>query len=185
MMATLARRALVGMCCLFGVMSDASANAEHVDAALEREDLGTSLQFRPNSATADALMGQLLCQCPGCQPKRITIKDCACGYAARQRGEVLDVLAAHDLASEENREAAQRAVRADQLARYGQQVLVQPSTPTVWFVPLVAMLGCLGALALVGVRWSRAGASVRVRPELPVYDDHLIERLDDELARTD
>jgi len=165
-------------------LSNAAATGEHRDAMLEREDLGSSSLFQPTSPSAEHLMRQLLCQCPGCQPKRISIRDCACGYAARQREEVLVVLANHDLTSAPHREVAMQAVLADQVRRYGGQVLVDPTTPTVWFLPLVAIFGCLAALGAAGQRWSRPALAVAVTP-MGAEDDCLAERLDDELARVD
>lgn len=160
----------------------AAAPNEHRDASLEREDLGTAALFRPTSPTAQHLMHDLLCQCPGCQPKRITIEDCACGYAARQREEVLAVLAGYDLATEDGRVAAERAVRADQVARYGGAVLADPGSSLVWAVPIAGALAALGLIFVALRRWRPPmRPAIAPRPE----DDDLDVRLDDELAAID
>ena len=99
---------------MIALLFTSSAGLEHANFDLEREDLGTAASFRPTSATAERLMGQLLCQCPGCQPKHITIADCACGYAARQREEVLAIVAEYDLSTATGRDNAERAALADQ-----------------------------------------------------------------------
>lgn len=162
----------------------APAASEHREPGLEREDLGTASRFRPTSPTAEHLMHDLLCQCPGCQPKRITIEDCACGYAARQREEVLAVLAGYDLSSEQGRTAADRAVRADQIERYGGGVIAQPSSTLVWAIPIAAAIAAL-ALLLVGRQRWRPRPVQTPAPARIAVDDALGERLDDELALVD
>ncbi|MBL0217662.1 MAG: cytochrome c-type biogenesis protein CcmH [Myxococcales bacterium] len=171
---------------LLATPSIAHADGEHRSSDLEREDLGTAMQFQPTSPTAEHLMHGLLCQCPGCQPKRITIQDCACGYAAKQRQEVLAVLASHDLATASGRTAAEHAVTDDQVGRYGRQVLAQPSSATVWMFPLIATLGGLG-LVFGGVsRWRRRRVVPGAAARVSTLDDELLaERLDDELALVD
>lgn len=164
--------------------SVAAAPSEHREPSLEREDLGTATRFRPTSPTAKHLMHDLLCQCPGCQPKRITIEDCACGYAARQREEVLAVLAGHDLSSEQGRAAAERAVRADQVERYGGGVLAQPDSSLVWGVPIVATIAALGFL-LVRRRARRPQEEARLDAPPRHAADDLDDRLDDELMAID
>ena len=161
----------------------AGAVNEHDQTQLEREDLGTATLFAPTSPTAQHLMHELLCQCPGCQPKRITIEDCACGYAARQREQVLAILAGHDLSTARGRTAAEQAVRDDQVDRYGRGVLAQPSSAMVWVFPLVATMGGLGVLILGGRRWRRSMSQVETASGL--VDDSLEDRLDDELAAVD
>lgn len=174
-------------CSLALALSSASATAapnEHREASLEREDLGTAARFRPTSPTAEHLMHDLLCQCPGCQPKRITIEDCACGYAARQREEVLAVLAGHDLSSAQGRAAAERAVRADQVQRYGGGVLAQPGSSLVWVVPIACTIAALGFLL---VRRRARRPAPQPRPDAPPRpaEDDLDDRLDDELMAFD
>ncbi len=161
----------------------AVASEEHGEAALERESLGTAALFAPTSATAHEVMQGLLCQCPGCQAKRITIRDCACGYAAQQREQVLAVLATQDLATPEGRAAAARAAFADQVTRYGGGVRAQPSSSMVWLLPMAAATGGLGLLIAGARRWRRraAPATAATAPE----DDVLADRLDDELALSD
>ena len=162
----------------------ASAKPEHRDSSLEREDLGTATLFQPTSTAAQHVMHGLLCQCPGCQPKRITIEDCACGYAARQREEVLAVLAAHDLSTARGRAAAERAAVDDQVDRYGLGVLAQPSTSIVWMFPLIATVGGFGILIVGGRRWRRRSVHAPAPMIIP-EEDALTERLDDELAELD
>jgi len=172
-------RPWLGILLLCGTAT-AATPLEHRGTELEREDLGTAALFAPTSPTAQKLMHGLLCQCPGCQPKRITIEDCACGYAARQREEVLGVLAGFDLATERGREAAEKAVRADQTSRYGRGVLAQPSTSMVWVFPMLGTMGALGLI--VGLRRRRAPSPL---PGITPADEELEERLDDELAAVD
>ena len=163
-----------------------AAEEEHLREAEERSELGTAQRGAPTSPTARRLMHGLLCQCPGCQPKRITIEDCTCGYAAKQREEVLAVLALHDLSSAQGEAAAEQAVRADQVERYGRKVVAEPATPTVWMLPAVATLGGLGLVVAGGRRWRshRSPAVVALPSSLP-EDEALAERLEDELADVD
>lgn len=172
------------MALLIAAPSAAQANAEHRSSDLEREDLGTAAKFRPDSPTAAHLMHGLLCQCPGCQPKRITIADCACGYAAKQREEVLAALAGHDLSTASGRAAAEAAVTDDQVERYGRQVLADPPTATVWVFPLLATLAGLAVvLGVVRLRRRQSNA-LPASPKAPA-DERLDERLDDMLALVD
>ena len=160
------------------VLFTSSAGVEHTKFDLEREDLGTASSFRPTSPTAQRAMDQLLCQCPGCQPKHITIADCACGYAARQREEVLAVVAEYDVATATGRAQAERAALDDQARRYGRQVWSEPASATAWLLPVVA---CLGGLGFVYARGRRAPETAAIAIE----DPELADRLDDELAELD
>ncbi|MCX5746266.1 MAG: cytochrome c-type biogenesis protein CcmH [Proteobacteria bacterium] len=155
---------------------------EHRDFDLEREDRGTASLYPPTTPSATRVMDGLLCQCPGCQAKRITIRDCACGYAARQREEVLGVLAGFDLSTSSGRTAAEEAVFADQVRRYDRGVLARPPSVAVWLLPIVACVGGLGGL--LASRRRRRRTAPGDPPPSP-EDARLADLLDDELAATD
>jgi cytochrome c-type biogenesis protein CcmF len=162
---------------------------EHADEATTRpghdDGTGHAHQNRPNSATADKLMRELICLCGGC--KRENLHQCKCGYAAQERGKVLGLLADQDLSTSDGRKKAEEVVIAAFVQEYGgEHVLGTPRSAWAWLLPYVIWIGGLGLLFAIGVSWVRRGrAQMAAAPAAPAEDDELAERLDDELRNTD
>ena len=168
----------------------AAQPAEHVDEAAARRgghSAGQAHMYRPNSATAEKLMRELVCLCGGCQ--RENILECRCGYAADERRKVLHLLGQHDLSTEAGQQDAYETVVAAFVSEYGgNHVLSMPQSKASWMIPYAAIAGGLLLLFGMGRRLVRrgrsmtaAGSAAAVKPD----DEEYNEILDDELRDTD
>jgi cytochrome c-type biogenesis protein CcmF len=166
--------------------------AEHVPAGMGMGQAGAgyAAMARPTNDTEQHAMKELLCPC-GCA--RQSIFECECPTAARLRQHVMDLMATADLKSEDGRKQAYDAVLAAFVQEYGgEQVLATPRSSFTWLLPLLAALGGLGALFVVGRRWvarsadaTPVGRSAAGAATPSASDDAYDDKLDDELARTE
>ncbi|HWN67625.1 MAG TPA: cytochrome c-type biogenesis CcmF C-terminal domain-containing protein, partial [Haliangium sp.] len=173
----------------------AAQPAEHEDEAAVRRGghevgQGEAHLYRPDSATAEKLMKELVCLCGGCQ--RENILECRCGYAAQERQKVLALLAAHDLSTDAGQKAGYDAVVETFIAEYGgRHVLSTPQNKASWMIPYAAIGGGLVLLFGMGRRLVRRGRSTMASaassaaPVSKRDDEEYNEILDDELRDTD
>jgi cytochrome c-type biogenesis protein CcmF len=167
---------------------DGAAGAtEHVPAGMGMGNAGAghAAQHRPDSATADKAMKELICPC-GCA--RQDIHQCDCKTAADLRLKVLTLLGDYDLKTEDGRKKGYDAVLAVFVKEYGERVLATPKSNFPWLVPAVAAIGGLALLAIIGRKWLHRGRDNARPPSTPSsgpVDDKYVDKLDDELAETD
>ena len=186
---------------VFGVMAGLATQAhaqgvEHVapGGGMGDSGVGWAAKNRPDNATAEKAMKELLCVC-GCP--RESIFDCKCQTAADLRGKVMAFLNQRDgsgrpmfdLATPDGRDKAYSAVLDSFVSEYGgEQVLSTPRSQFSWLLPSLAVVGGLGLLVTVGRRWVGRGqaiaATASTAAKLP-EDDAYADKLDDELAETD
>jgi cytochrome c-type biogenesis protein CcmH len=98
---------------------------------------------------ARALAAEL--RCPDCES--LSVAESRTAAAAAIRAEIDEQLAA-------GRSPAD--VRATFVARYGEWILLQPTSPFIWLVPVVALLAGMALVAW----WLRGRRSSRVAPPL-------------------
>ena len=94
------------------------------------------LQPRPDATPterADALAREL--RCPDCQG--LSVADSPTSSAQEIRRQIDDLLASGASADE---------VRAHFVARYGEWILLAPSSPLVWIIPFAVVFGAAGVL---------------------------------------
>ncbi|CAN5765001.1 hypothetical protein BH20CHL8_BH20CHL8_08060 [soil metagenome] len=121
----------------------------------------------PTSAErADAIAREL--RCPDCQG--LSVADSPTQSAAEIRRQIGEQLAAG---------ASPDEVRAHFVARYGEWILLAPSSPVVWVVPL-AVVAVAGAGLIVWLARRRPPAPTAARP-----DEVLRHRLHDEAEALD
>jgi cytochrome c-type biogenesis protein CcmF len=146
---------------------------------------GAAAMNRPQNDTQLRAMKEILCPCGTCQ--RQSIFDCDCGTAADLRGQVIALLAGADLSTEASRNQAYDAVLARFKKEYGQSVFATPPSNTPWLLPMIAAIGGLVLLFVVGRRFVARGAvAVAAAPKAEGGEDETYaDKLDDELADTD
>jgi cytochrome c-type biogenesis protein CcmH/NrfF len=173
-----------------------AAPAEHVQAGMGMgaDGIGYAAMNRPNEATAERAMKELLCVC-SCP--RESVFDCKCGTAAQLRRQIMDYLGqvnaqgqpVFDLKTPAGRDAAYESVLEFFVKTYGgEQVLATPRTKFAWLLPSLAMIGGLGLVVVAGRRWIGRGAAVApavVAAAPSAEDEAYADKLDDELAGTD
>lgn len=121
----------------------------------------------PTSAErADAIAREL--RCPDCQG--LSVADSPTLAAAEIRRQISEQLAAGSTPGE---------VRAHFVARYGEWILLAPSSPVVWIVPLAVVVVAGAGLVLWLAR--RRAAPVAMAPP----EDALRRRLHDEVEALD
>jgi len=108
---------------------------------------------------------------------------------------VLTILADYDLATPDARKQAYDKVIDTFVGEYGEKVLATPRSKFPWLLPVLASVGALTLLIVVGRRWVRssattaastgtgAGAAAGATPS--AADEAYADKLDDELAETD
>ncbi len=173
-----------------------AATAEHVQAGMGMgaDGIGYAAMNRPNEATAERAMKELLCVC-SCP--RESVFDCKCGTAAQLRRQIMDYLGqvnaqgqpVFDLKTSAGRDAAYESVLEFFVKTYGgEQVLATPRTQFAWLLPSLAMIGGLGLVVVAGRRWIGRGSAVApavVAAAPGAEDEAYADKLDDELADTD
>ena len=183
-----------------GVAHAAPPPAEHVPAGMGMGNAGGgwAAQNRPPDEVSKKAMQELICPC-GCA--RQDIFDCDCATAAQLRGKVIALIHStdetgkplFDLTTEAGRQKAYDTVLAGFVKEYGgEQILATPRSQFSWALPLVAAVGGLTLLFVVGRRWvargsasAAAGAGAAGGAASAPEDDEYADKLDDELARTD
>jgi cytochrome c-type biogenesis protein CcmH len=127
--------------------------------------------LRPGAAPTDAERARLIAaelRCPDCQG--LSVAESQTAAAAAIRGQIADQLAAGRTPEQ---------IRAYFVARYGDWILLAPSSPLAWWIPPLVVL--LGIGVFVG--WLARG---RAAPgTLPAASGGAIERIRDELERLD
>jgi cytochrome c-type biogenesis protein CcmH/NrfF len=178
------------------IPSTASAQpAEHVTAGggMGEGGVGYPAMNRPRNATEKKAMQELRCMC-NC-PKE-SIFDCKCGWAAKLRGQIQELLATtgpsgkplYDMETEGGRDKAYQDVLNWYVGKYGTGALLTPQSSAIWIVSALGIVGGLGLLFVVGRRYvgrGRAVAAESAPASTVVEDDDYADKLDDELAKTE
>lgn len=116
--------------------------------------IGVVLALRPGPATTDAARGAALAQelrCPDCAS--LSAADSPTRSAREIRRQIDELIGAG---------ASDAEVRAHFVDRYGQWILLAPSSPAAWLVPLAVVAAGVIGLAWWLVRRPRAPAARRV-----------------------
>jgi cytochrome c-type biogenesis protein CcmH/NrfF len=165
------------------------AATEHVPAGMGMGQAGGgyAAKNRPDSATAEKAMKELICPC-GCA--RQDIHGCDCATAADLRANVLTILASYDLTTEKGKKDGYDAVLAQFVKDYSESVLATPKSSVSWLLPSIAAIGALALLIIGGRRWIKRGVATPAvaggaGAASSVADDSYADKLDDELAETD
>lgn len=127
---------------------------------------------RPAAAPTRAQQAQQLARelrCPDCQA--LSVAESQTAAAANIRRQIVEQLDAGRTPEQ---------VRAYFVARYGDWILLVPTSPFVWWVPVVAILVGVGVFAW----WWRRGG-VAVASALPAPGPGLREQVRDEVERLD
>ena len=148
---------------------------------------------------ARKLFEDLVCLCGDC--KRLTLAACGCGWADRERKQILAGLAKQDLSTGAKEGVAYRLVMAEYRARFGPVVFTVPEDSPfnrlAWLVPYIVFGGALLLVVLLARSWVRRGRAATAgaagaaqsasAADGPVdkRDGEYDERLDDELRDTD
>jgi cytochrome c-type biogenesis protein CcmF len=162
-----------------------AAAIEHVPVGMGMGNgsVGYAVNNRPANDTQARAMKEILCPC-GCA--RQSILDCPCGTAAELRAQVQALMTGADLSTASSRDRVYNAVLARFKTDYGQSILSTPPSNVPWLLPVLAAIGGLGLLLVVGRRFVTRGAvAVAAAPKLEGEDEHYADKLDDELADTD
>ncbi len=127
------------------------------------------IQPRPDptpAERADALAREL--RCPDCQG--LSVADSPTASAQEIRRQIDDLVASGASADE---------VRAHFVARYGEWILLAPSSPVVWIIPFAVVVGAAGILGA----WQLARR--RAPPPPPNISPELRHRLREEAEALD
>jgi len=108
-------------------------------ALLAAVTLFGSAQEPTRAEVADGLAREL--RCPDCQG--LSVADSPTSSAREIRRQIVELLAGGATADE---------VRDHFLARYGEWILLAPSSPAYWILPFAAVLAGVGILAFLLVR---------------------------------
>lgn len=117
----------------------------------------------------DALAQQL--RCPDCEG--LSVADSPSASAREIRAQIADLVAAG---------ATDEEVRDHFVARYGEWILLAPTSPLAWIVPFAVVLAGLGALAFWLVR--RTPTVPAAEPTVELSDEER-QRIRDELEAID
>ena len=116
-------------------------------------------------------MKELLCPC-GCA--RQSILDCPCGTAAELRGKIMAMMAGADLSSEAGRDRRVRRGARDVQDRLRASRCCRRHEQRAVALPVLAAIGGLGLLLVVGRRFVTRGAiAVAAAPKLEGEDETL------------
>jgi cytochrome c-type biogenesis protein CcmF len=175
--------------------SAAHAQAEHVAAGGGMGDSGVGYPSmnRPDTDAGKRSMQELRCMC-NCPTESIFA--CKCGWAAKLRGQINELIHAKDakgnakynLGTDEGQAKAYDDVLAWYVGKYGSGALLNPQSSAAWLLPALAIVGGLGLLLVVGRRFIGRGRAVAVASAptaTAVEDDEYADKLDDELAKTE
>jgi cytochrome c-type biogenesis protein CcmH len=126
--------------------------------------------LRPSAAPTPAEQARLIAaelRCPDCQA--LSVAESQTAAAAAIRVQILEQLAAGQTPDQ---------IRAYFVARYGDWILLAPSSPLAWWAPPLAVLLGLGIFAW----WMSRGRSM---PAAPAPSGGARERIRDEVERLD
>lgn len=125
----------------------------------------------------DAAVQVILCDC-GCHPQ--SVKECACGRAAEMRDEIAAAVGGGKTGTQ---------VIQDYVARYGEKILIAPSTQgfnlVAWLGPGFGFLVAAIGLAVLLRRWRAATIPAPAAAPTPIADDAYARRLESELREYD
>lgn len=119
------------------------------------------------AARTDALAAEL--RCPDCQG--LSVADSQTASAREIRRQITELVASG---------ASDADVRAHFVDRYGEWILLAPTSPIAWALPFVALLVAVALLATWLVRRERGAPSAG-----PAVDDETRRRLHDEAEALD
>jgi cytochrome c-type biogenesis protein CcmF len=178
----------------FGISTQAHAagggGGEHVPAGMGMGNAGGgyAAQNRPQNATEQKAMKELLCPC-GCA--RESILECDCATAARLRAKVQAIMADENVSTDAGKSRAYDDVLAAFRSEYGDDVLATPRSKASWLAPVVVVVAGLGVLGVLGRRWVKgaqresATKDAAAKAAAASAGDEYADKLDDELAETD
>ena len=129
--------------------------------------------LRPATAPIPAEQAQQIAgdlRCPDCQA--LSVAESQTAAAAAIRRQIVEQLAAGKTAEQ---------VRAYFVARYGEWILLAPTSPFAWWIPAVAMLLGVGAFAW----WWRRGRATVAPVTPPVPGRGLREQIREEVEQLD
>jgi cytochrome c-type biogenesis protein CcmH len=109
-------------------------------------------------------------RCPDCQA--LSVAESQTAAAAAIRRQIVEQLAAGKAAAQ---------VRAYFVERYGEWILLSPTSPLAWWLPPVALVGGIGLLAW----WLRRGRSAPASADPAPPGDALRGRIRDEVEQLD
>lgn len=116
---------------------------------------------------AQGIAGEL--RCPDCQA--LSVAESQTAAAAAIRRQIVEQLAAGQSPAQ---------VRAYFVARYGEWILLAPTSPVAWWIPVVAVLAGIGIFAW----WWRRGRAT-VEPAVPVPGSGVREQIREEVEQLD
>ena len=128
--------------------------------------------LRPGAAITQAEQAQGIARelrCPDCQA--LSVAESQTAAAAAIRREIVEQLAAGQTPAQ---------VRAFFVARYGEWILLAPTSPIAWWMPFLAVIAGIGAF---GWWWRRGRATVA--PAVPVPGSGVREQIREEVERLD
>jgi cytochrome c-type biogenesis protein CcmH len=129
--------------------------------------------LRPAAAPTQAGQARQIAselRCPDCQA--LSVAESQTAAAAAIRRQIVEQLAAGKTAEQ---------VRAYFVARYGEWILLAPTSPFAWWIPAVAVLLGIGALAW----WWRRGQATLAPVTPPVPGRGVREQIRDEVEQLD
>lgn len=175
--------------CLLLLPGSASALtlATGADSQTHNTTVGSDFPTAARSDLERDLRKSLVCMC-GCG--RQTLAECTCGFAAKERSFIAQLI---------DRGLQKQEIIRQFVSRYpGESALVVPVdvgfNRLAWMLPLFAMVGAAGGLGLIARRWSRNGQT-QAREQAPPAsspatspgkaDQKYMDRLDDDLDDLD
>ena len=129
--------------------------------------------LRPTTAPTLAEQAQQVAgdlRCPDCQA--LSVAESQTAAAAAMRRQIVEQLAAGK---------TQDQVRAYFVARYGEWILLAPTSPFAWWIPAAAVLLGIGVLAW----WWRRGRAKPAPVTLPVPGRRVSEQIREEVEQLD
>jgi cytochrome c-type biogenesis protein CcmF len=143
-----AATAVVVLCLLSATPAAAFTLAAAGDSGTHSSSVGSAFPTPPRNELERDLRKSLVCMC-GCG--RQTLSECTCGFAAKERAFIADLIDAG-----KSRDEIVKAF----ISRYpGESALVVPVDAgfnrLAWIVPVLALLSAGGALVVAARRWTR------------------------------
>jgi cytochrome c-type biogenesis protein CcmF len=172
-----------------GLLIARPAFAQHIEETTPQEQNYSKLEER--------LHKDLVCLCGDCN--RLTLHQCNCQVATKERATIAGMLTAADTASVDAEERAyERVVQAFIDRHGGEHVLIRPRDRGLnlltYIVPSIALAGALALVIVVATRWVNRGRTAQAQamaaapaptPTDPKKLTAYEEKLDDELADLD
>ena len=131
--------------------------------------------LRPGAPRTDAIRAAAIAaelRCPDCAGLSVADSDTVAAVQIRRQIDGLLVGGATD-----------EEIRDHFVDRYGEWILLQPSTPAYWVIPLVVAVGAM--IGLGGWLLARRGGEAAGAPGRPIPDEEQRRRLHEEVERLD